>query len=150
MAIRLTTSRLRQIIREEIRVMTEAPNLVSSDVEGSASEQRVVGLKYQSADALSNAVDNLMNKLASTKHPKSPTGRSYGVTIMLGMTDPKYQRASLKMFNDFAANAGFNHPDDEFVKSHTWTQLGQDLKAVRPDQYTPIPMKSNFTPWSQT
>ena len=147
MATRLTESRLRQIIRKEIRVMTEAPRLRSSGSEGSIAEPSVPGLKYQSASALSRAVDGLMSKLARTKHP---TGGSYGVTIMSGMTDPKYQQASLKMFNDFAANAGFNHPDDEYVKRHTWDLLGRDLKAGKPDKYTPIPMKSNFTPWSQT
>lgn len=143
MTTRLTESRLRQIIRKEIRVMTEAPMLRSSGSERSIAEPRVAGLKYQSAGALSRAVDSLMSKLVSTKNPKSPSGRSYGVTIISGLSDPKYSMSALKMFNDFANKMGLNSgTEDDSIKRSVWNDLCIDAR-------TGVTMPGAI-PWSRT
>ena len=143
MSIRLTESHLRQVIREEARRMIEmGMPLVSSDAEGSIAEPQIRGLRYQSAAAMRNAETRLLEKLSTTKHPKSPSGRSYGATIILGMTDPKYQLSALKMFNEFAAKIGLNHPDDDPIKRTAWMQLSRDPRTNE--------TRPGAIPWSRT
>lgn len=120
MATRLIESRLRQIIRQEINEM--GASLVSSDPEGSIAEPPVKGLKYQSATAMRNAGVRLLDKLSTTKHPK--TGISYGATIISALRDPKYSMLALKMFNNFANKLGFNTDVmDDSIKRTTWDDL---------------------------
>lgn len=141
MAIRLTESRLRQIIRQEINEMGRP--LVSSDPEGSISEPPVKGLKYQSASAMRRAGDRLFDKLASTKHPKSPSGSSYGVMIISALRDPKYSMAALKTFNDFANKMGFNEdPMDDSIKRTVWNDLCTDSRTGE--------KRLGAIPWSNT
>ena len=141
MAISLTGSRLRRIIREEINEMG-AP-LVSSDPEGSIAEPPVKGLKYQSAAAMRKAGDRLFDKLASTKHPRSPSGSSYGVMIISALRDPKYSMAALKTFNDFANKMGFNEdPMDDSIKRTVWNDLCTDSRTGE--------KRTGAIPWSNT
>jgi len=143
MAIRLTESRLRQIIREETRRIAEmADPLTSSDPEGSIAEPHVKGLKYQSAAAMTRAGNRLFDKLVSTKHPKSPSGKSYAVTIMSGLSDPKYSMASLKMFNDFAKKMGFGDDMmDGSILLGVWNDLCKDKNGEK---------RPGAIPWSRT
>ena len=118
MSIRLTESHLRQVIREEARRMIEmGMPLVSSDAEGSIAEPQIRGLRYQSAAAMRNAETRLLEKLSTTKHPK--TGLSYGATIISALRDPKYSMLALKMFNNFANKMGFN-TDGQGGKTISW------------------------------
>jgi len=141
MSTRLTESRLRKIIRQEINEMGSP--LVSSDPEGSIAEPFVKGLKYQSAAAMRNAGNRLFDKLASTKHPRSPSGSSYGVMIMSALRDPKYSMAALKTFNDFANKMGLNTDMmDDSIKRSVWDDLCTDARTGE--------KRPGAIPWSRT
>jgi len=141
MSARLTESRLRKIIRQEINEMGSP--LVSSDPEGSIAEPPVKGLKYQSAAAMRNAGSRLFDKLASTKHPRSPSGSSYGVMIMSALRDPKYSMAALKTFNDFANKMGLNTDImDDSIKRSVWDDFCTDSRTGE--------KRPGAIPWSRT
>jgi hypothetical protein len=139
MSTRLTESRLRKIIRQEINEMGSP--LVSSDPEGSIAEPPVKGLKYQSAAAMRNAGVRLLDKLSTTKHPK--TGLSYGATIISALRDPKYSMLALRMFNDFANKMGFNTDMmDDSIKRTAWDDLCTDVRTGE--------KRPGAIPWSRT
>ena len=142
MSIRLTESHLRQVIREEARRMIEmGMPLVSSDAEGSIAEPPVKGLKYQSAAAMRNAGARLLDKLSTTKHPK--TGLSYGATIISALRDPKYSMLALKMFNNFANKMGLNTDMmDDSIKRTAWDDLCTNPKTGE--------KSPGAIPWSNT
>jgi hypothetical protein len=152
MAIRLTESRLRQIIREETRNLSEMGRRFTPSPEGSIAEPHVKGVKYQSSSAMTRAEDRLFDKLNKTKHPASKMGRSYAVMLMASAADPRQQQIALRQFNDFARKAGYTDPMDDGIKSAVWRSLSQDYSNVSPDDMTgySLPLKPGAIPWSNT